>query len=591
MNLFLMSFVTVFIIILPDVAEAADDWIGITGYNHYSSCGNGAEAALNGTGTWACVLEETHELIIDLNQTYTIRKVRGRSNVQDDPVEIVITVSNSSASWGEGEALEESIWSDTDKMVEVDIDDVCGRYIKIEVASCERGPVLEFGGLELGFTIFDVYGEAYSVGTIDPNAPLTTGEWVPSVMADTWGLLSDDNDDTYIYADNWMIPLTESLQHQTCDPSSTGTITNVKLTARMKATHPADTVTIGIRVGAGWYGHGTTFHGTTFTPSWADYSYDWSKNPDTGRNWEQDDVIALASYLATVSGFGTVYCSEIYIDVEYIEAAYTFSDTTVDTGETITFNGSTSTGDVNWSWDFDNDGTADDYGETATYSYVKAGLYTVNLTTYDSNELNDSIDAQQITVKQKIDLVDNANNNGLNYVTWGANASTSASALTSYLNLGVDDLICKFNSSSGDWTSISYDCEHGLGVDFTINRWDHIRFQVEGASSFSFTPDSGTETTQSVTMKFNSSDRGFNFITWTNDFNITASSLHTQLSTDDYVIMQVYNPTTDTWKPYNPALPPGFPGNDDFYIEPYDVISFNAGIGHDDVTYDTSSIT
>jgi hypothetical protein len=381
------------------------------------------------------------------------------------------------------------------------------------------------------------------------------------------------------------MPLTEALDHETCDPSSTGTITNVKVVARMKATHPADTVTIGIRTG-GFYGYDTTF-----TTSWADYSYDWPVNPDMGTSWAQADIEGIVSYVRTVSGMGTVSCSEIYIDVEYIEAAYTVSDTTVDTGDVITFNGSTSTGDVNWSWDYDNDGTMDDYGETTTYSYVKAGLYTVDLTTYDSNDLNDSLDYQQITVKQKIDLVDNANNNGLNYVTWGANASTSASILTSYLGLGVDDLICKFNSSSGDWTSIAYDCEHGLGVDFTINRWDHIRFQIEGASSFSFTPDSGTETTQSVTMKFNSSDRGFNFITWTNDFNITASSLHTQLSTDDYVIMQVYNPTTDTWKPYNPALPPGFPGNDDFYIEPYDVISFNAGIGHSDITYDTSSIT
>jgi hypothetical protein len=91
-------------------------------------------------------------------------------------------------------------------------------------------------------------------------------------------------------------------------------------------------------------------------------------------------------------------------------------------------------------------------------------------------------------------------------------------------------------------------------------------------------------------MKFNSSDRGFNFITWSNDFNITLSSLHSQIATDNLMVYNVYTPTTDTWRSYNPGLP-GFPGNDDFYIEPYDVISVNAGIGHDNVTYDTSAIT
>lgn len=598
---FLTTFTVLFVVVLPDVVEAAgESWFGVNGYNHYSSSGTDAEAALNGTGIWTQISdpEDNPWLIIDLNRTYTIRQVRGRSSSDSDPIDVTIYVSNDPSSWGEGEALESGVWVDTGSWVNVEMADACGRYIKIEVFNTEQEGLLTFGSAK-GGSILDVYTEDYASMNIYPDQDGRTTVWdvIPPTGPSTHhAAVADLSDLSWVYVSDHGAGNEEEDFFFYVEPSLLDVaISNLRLVARMKGDSVLNTVNLGL------YAEGVRVAGAenqALTTSYSPFYESWQINPRTLKPWTFLDLdVSVEASLHAVA-YGSLehltYCSEVYAEVSYVEANFTVTSINVNNSETITFNGSSSKGDVNWSWDLDNDGNPDAYGETLTDSYSKAGIYNVNLTVNDGNGFSDTKSGGlQITVKQKIDLVRNANNNGLNYVTWGANESVLASRLAYDLGLSDDDFIYKFNPSSGDWTSIAYDCGQDIG-DFTIYRWDHIAFQISestGDVSYSFTPDSGTEITQNLAMKFNSSDRGFNFITWSNDFNITLSSLHSQIAADDYISYKVYNPTTDTWRSYSPGLPPGFPNNDDFYIEPYDVISVNAGIGHDNVVYDTSSIT
>jgi PKD repeat protein len=142
----------------------SDDWLGITGNNRDSECGYDHisvtfEKALNGTSFWAHAVDETHWGIVDLGQSYTVKKVRGRSDFMDDPTDVNIYVSENKTSWGTAVTTGISTWTNTSSWVEVDTMDKDGRYIKIEINDTEsRFKALSFGNDISPFKIFDVYG-------------------------------------------------------------------------------------------------------------------------------------------------------------------------------------------------------------------------------------------------------------------------------------------------------------------------------------------------------------------------------------------------------------------------------------------------
>ncbi|KYK23441.1 hypothetical protein AYK24_07575 [Thermoplasmatales archaeon SG8-52-4] len=142
----------------------SDDWLGITGSNRDSECGYdhntvSFEKALNGTSYWAHDQWETHWGIVDLGQSYTVKKVRGRSDFFDDPIDVNIYVSENKTNWGTAVATGINTWQDTFSWVEVDTVDKDGRYIKIEIIDTESMiHTLSFGNDMMPFKIFDVYG-------------------------------------------------------------------------------------------------------------------------------------------------------------------------------------------------------------------------------------------------------------------------------------------------------------------------------------------------------------------------------------------------------------------------------------------------
>lgn len=142
----------------------ADDWLGINGTHYDSSCGQTGEAtvisALNGTHYWYHEVNEVHWFILDLGQTYTIKKLKARSKFAYDPTDVNIYIDDSNPPT----TLIESgisVWQNTSDFVEVDITDSDGRYIKVEIADTEHASnYLLFGIADAApFNIFDVYGD------------------------------------------------------------------------------------------------------------------------------------------------------------------------------------------------------------------------------------------------------------------------------------------------------------------------------------------------------------------------------------------------------------------------------------------------
>lgn len=140
------------------------DWLGITSANYDSSCGSSSgftvSTALDGTTYWYHTTNETHWFIIDLGASYTITKVKSRSNSDSDPIDVNIYVSNSKVDWGDAVATGITTWRDTSDFVEINTTEKTGRYIEVEIISTEHSlHRLRFGkGAAPYFTIFDVYG-------------------------------------------------------------------------------------------------------------------------------------------------------------------------------------------------------------------------------------------------------------------------------------------------------------------------------------------------------------------------------------------------------------------------------------------------
>jgi len=245
----------------------------------------------------------------------------------------------------------------------------------------------------------------------------------------------------------------------------------------------------------------------------------------------------------------------------------------------------------------------DDYGSSSfTVTPTIAGFYNYTIPSLSESEYGltanqtncaDQGDTQNIslTVKQKISLVKNSENDGINYITWGATASIQASELAgaSYADLQNNDVIQMFNATSGDWDIIYI---HPGGPDFTINRWNHTRIHCTNAKTFSVTPDGSVDSSQNKTLTYSVDNHGYHYYTWSNDFSIKASVFATNSKLDlTNQPISVYNPTTGKWKGYTeiPGLPQVIKDGMDFYINSYDVICFKVASGTENAYYDSSN--
>jgi hypothetical protein len=180
----------------------SDEWLGISSNELDSYCGsNGGpvtlENALDGIFFWQHDETETHWFIIDLGETYTVKKVRGRSLTFSDPTDVNIYVSDSKTTWGSTVASGISTWQDTPIWQEVDTVDKTGRYVKVEIEATEntRDSYIEFGSDSPPFTIFDIYGDIANVTPVSYDAYPENGSTNTSTSPTLNITVSDPNGD------------------------------------------------------------------------------------------------------------------------------------------------------------------------------------------------------------------------------------------------------------------------------------------------------------------------------------------------------------------------------------------------------------
>ena len=172
----------------------ADDWLGISSANLDSKCGEDGGCllaeALDGIDYWQHNVGEVHWFILDLGQTYSIKKVRGRSKTALDPTDVDIFVSDDKENWGDAVATGINTWQDTAEWVEVDTTDKDGRYIKVVINATEFMQAVKWGKEIAPFiTIFDVYGDV--VGGPETHTPSDTAKATDSPEFKAKSPLSD----------------------------------------------------------------------------------------------------------------------------------------------------------------------------------------------------------------------------------------------------------------------------------------------------------------------------------------------------------------------------------------------------------------
>lgn len=142
-------------------------WLNINSSHLDSSCGHeydlSVAAALDGSNIWQHNVNEIHWFILDLGQTFTLTKVKGRSNTPADPINVNIYVSDDKENWGEAVVAGIDTWQDCGGLQwrEIDIFEKSGRYVKVEIIETELvfGLIMwTTGSPEFG-SIFDIYGE------------------------------------------------------------------------------------------------------------------------------------------------------------------------------------------------------------------------------------------------------------------------------------------------------------------------------------------------------------------------------------------------------------------------------------------------
>jgi hypothetical protein len=140
-----------------------NDWLGVGSSYLDSHCGDTSayflSEALDGTDMWVHAVEEIHWFILDLGQSYTISKVRGRSLASYDPIDVDIYVSDDKQNWGIPVATGISSFQDTDLWQEEAVTKKRGRFVKVVINQTENPIAIWWGNLSPSFTIFDVYVE------------------------------------------------------------------------------------------------------------------------------------------------------------------------------------------------------------------------------------------------------------------------------------------------------------------------------------------------------------------------------------------------------------------------------------------------
>jgi PKD repeat protein len=211
-----------------------------------------------------------------------------------------------------------------------------------------------------------------------------------------------------------------------------------------------------------------TFDGSGTTDNGVIDSYTWTFDDGTGPvvltgvapYHVFDEVGDFTVTLNVTDSYGNWATDTMVVTVEDTEAptANAGADQTVDMGDTVTFNGSASTDNVdavNYTWTFDDGGEVTLYGMYPTYTFEDAGTFVVTLNVTDDMGNYDT-DTMTVTVNDLVDPVADAGEDaeitaGDTYVFDGSGSSD---------NLGIVDYTWTFmDATNQELTGVTPDYE------------------------------------------------------------------------------------------------------------------------------------
>jgi hypothetical protein len=298
----------------------SDEWLGVDSRNYHSCCGYegpfGPSAALDGTDIWLHLSTENHWLVIDLSNPYNIKKLRGRSDTGNDPTSVDIYISNDPDNWGSAVYSGITSWQDTSTWAEMDITDTVGRYINISITSTEGGAgtdYLEFGGIPVPMTIFDVYGDKLASATYYFNN-LTSDSQVNTWTTNPYNMVDGS---TTSYASTTLDGDVEACSVNTCPGTNLGTIVKVEMrTYGYYATNQRDII---LRPVFGGTVDGRNYNYQTSTSAgWSEW-FDITDDDSAPASWSWYDIVNLDCDVESETDMGafTLYCSKVEVMVTY----------------------------------------------------------------------------------------------------------------------------------------------------------------------------------------------------------------------------------------------------------------------------------
>jgi len=189
----------------------------------------------------------------------------------------------------------------------------------------------------------DYTGGTPATETLRPNA---AGDEIGSnmeqfpVTGEPWDKVSEnvsDGDSSYIYT-NWY-DWEDNLYNIADHSAGSGLINYVKVYAVTREQVDKSKTSAHIRIKT----NGASYNGTEIdaTTSWTTYSDQWNTNPQTGEAWTWDEIDALqiGVSLRNPQANKYSYCTQIYVEVNYIDVTYyssgTITSTNLLSGETV----------------------------------------------------------------------------------------------------------------------------------------------------------------------------------------------------------------------------------------------------------------
>jgi len=156
-----------------------------------------------------------------------------------------------------------------------------------------------------------------------PNRDGVLSQWTQfgGMSAAHWDNVDDpvgspDEDAEYIYTD--VLNVIDDFHHATSALLTGATITNVRVTARARATTMFfTTINIGIKIGITRYAGATD---DNLGMGYWDYSQDWAFKPPGVTRWTKADIDDLQSSIEMLADAITARVTQVYLTITYTPA-------------------------------------------------------------------------------------------------------------------------------------------------------------------------------------------------------------------------------------------------------------------------------